>query len=555
LVLLVLLISTSWLSIAVMVAKGTPAQSRALPKPPATFTVAPLQAASPIARENQLPGTTAWELDPHVSTTFIQGYAGAVSAQAGETVPLYISTVVPASFRLAVYRIGWYGGLGGRLMLAVPHLQSLAQGFWTPQVGLTACTSCRYDPTTNLVDAHWTPTYTLRIPTTWLSGVYLIKLAVGRIAESYIPLVVRDDASTASALVNIPFNTYEAYNLWGGYSLYEHVGQMLGTEQSALDRATKVSFNRPFDRSAGAGDFLLWDIHTVRWLERSAIDVTYTTSVDVAVDPAQVLRHRVYIDSGHDEYWTKSMRDGIEAARDQGVNLAFLGANDAYWQVRLEADAAQHPNRTLVCYKVVSRPANPSQDLKNDPMYPTHPELVTTQWRDSLLHRPENSLLGLMYNSLIPSDGRYVPALVIAPVQAGDTLAQMVGLTGGEQLTSGLVGYEYDSLFQDRYTPNGLVILAASPVINLYHKTEIANSAYYRAASGALVFDAGTLWWGHGLDDFIPPGSSERPFFHEDQTISNLTATLLQAMLTDNGPLFAPTLTRIAPNAVPLPTR
>lgn len=518
------------------------------------FTVVPFQVNSPAAQENQQPGTTSWELDPRVNTTFIQGYAGAVSAQAGDTVPLYISTVVPATYTLSVFRIGWYNGLGGRLMLTVPHLQSLSQGFWTSSYGLVDCTRCQFDPKTHLLDAHWLPSYHLLIPSGWQSGVYLIKLSVGRIAESYIPLVVRADQSTSSVLLNIPINTYEAYNIWGGYSLYQHVGQTAANEESNTTRASKVSFNRPFDRSAGVGDFFYWDLHTVRWVERSALDVTYTTSMDVAVRPATLLQHRIYLDSGHDEYWTKSMRDGIERARDLGVNLAFLGADDSYWQARLEPDAAANANRTLVCYKVATTSNNPSQYLANDPMYPAHPELVTAQWRDPVVHRPENSLLGLMYNSYFAADGRYVPDLVITSSHHLDQMALMAGLVGGEHLRTGLVGYEYDSEWQNGFTPKNLVVLARSPVINIYHQRQVASTSYYRAASGAIVFDAGTLWWANGLDNFIPPGTTEQPFFHETQVISNLTANLIRVMLTDNTDLFTTVSLGPLPNPVPLPT-
>ena len=133
-----------------------------LPTAPSTsqaFTVVPFQVNGAVAQENAQPGTTSWELDPGVNSTFIQGYAGATSAQAGETVPLYISTIVPAEYSLSVYRIGWYGGQGGRLMLDVPHMHSIPQGFWTLKYGLVGCASCQIDPKTHLIDAHWSPSY------------------------------------------------------------------------------------------------------------------------------------------------------------------------------------------------------------------------------------------------------------------------------------------------------------------------------------------------------------------------------------------------------------
>ncbi len=528
---------------AVLTNAASPSGAAAPAQP---FTVVPFDANSPIALENRQPGTTAWELDPGVSTTFIQGYAGMVSALPGQVVPLYISSVIPVDYSLSVYRIGWYNGLGGRLMFTVPHLHSQAQGVWLQKLGLIGCATCLVDPQTHLIDANWHVTYRLPIGADWISGVYLIKLSVGQFAESYIPLIVRDDTSRAAVLVNIPVNTYQAYNLWGGYSLYGHAGYIVSEEKSALNRANQVSFNRPYARSAGSADFLEWDIHTVRWLERSDINAVYTTDVDVARDPALVLHHRIFLDSGHDEYWTKSMRDGIEYARNQGINLAFLGANDSYWQARLAPDVAGQPNRTLVCYKVSSTPHDPSEQPTDDPMYPAHPDLVTTQWRDPILHRPENSLLGLMYSSYFSGSNGYAPDLVITTGAALDQLVVTAGLTSGEHIGGGVLGYEYDSRYHNGHTPKDLVILAQSPVTNVYHSKQTAYSTYYRAPSGAIVFDAGSIWWSHGLDDFQPTGI-DAGSFSTNQGISNLTANILHAMLYDNSPLFINPSDNLAP--------
>lgn len=54
---------------------------------------------------------------------------------------------------------------------------------------------------------------------------------------------------------------------------------------------------------------------------------------------------------GHDEYWSGDMRANVENARDAGVHLIFMRANEVYWKTRWEADSNGTPNRTLVCYK------------------------------------------------------------------------------------------------------------------------------------------------------------------------------------------------------------
>ena len=484
----------------------------------------PLFAAnSLIAHENQLPGTKDWQLDAHTSLSYITGYAGVASATPGMAVPLYISALHPVTFSLNVYRLGWYQGLGGRLYYQSPQLSSLAQGLWTTWAGLQDCPTCTLDPTTHLLETHWQSEFALPIGRDWLSGVYLIKIITTNHAEAYIPLVVRNPKASSAVLANISVNTYQAYNLWGGFSLYR--SDKIETAKGFLTGAQKVSFNRPYDRSAGAGDLLAWDIHLIRWMERSDLDVTYTTDVDITEQPQQLLQHRVVITMAHDEYWTKAMRDGMEAARDKGVSLGFFGANAAYWQSRYEPDDLGNADRVIVCYKVLSKTPT---TLKRDPMYGKDNAVVTTEWRDPVVHRPESELLGLQYLSLIPTNA--TPDWVVT--NAIDPLEVSAGLKPLQHIPGGLLGYEYDSLGATRSTPKNLHILASSPVKNTYNVQQVAMSAYYYAPSGAFVFDAGSMWWADGLDSGTPPFAYQKNFLSGNAAIMALTYNLVEAMLT-----------------------
>src|SRR5205807_7488832 len=135
-------------------------------------------------------------------------------------------------------------------------------------------------------------------------------------------------------LVQVPANTWQAYNDWGGRSLYSGPNEPAGY---------RVSFDRPF---AGGHDAafrgeqapLAIEIQVVRFLERNGYDVAYQTDLDTDRDPASLLTHRLVMVAGHDEYWTKTIRDAFDAARDRGVNLAFMGANIGFWQMRYEDD-------------------------------------------------------------------------------------------------------------------------------------------------------------------------------------------------------------------------
>jgi hypothetical protein len=492
----------------------------------------PLSGASAVARENALPGDRGWQLDAGVSTTFIQGYAGVVSALPGDTVPLYISTAQPSRYDLTVYRIGWYGGLGGRALYTEHGLVGVPQGTWTLHEGLVGCAHCALDPTTHRLEARWQQSATLSLGATWLSGVYLIKLTAAHQGESYIPLVVRNDTGTTAALANLPVSTYQAYNVWGGYSTYGHIDR--AGQLSERDRAVEVSFDRPYDRSAGAGDFLSWDIHLVRWMERAHLDVSYTTDPDVHAHPESLLRHRIFVVMAHDEYYTLAMRDGVERARDAGVNLAFMGADAIYWQNRFASDFRGQMDRTLICYKVQSdsNGHDPTAQPTRDPLYPQLPALVTTRWRDAIIGRPESNVIGLMYAGIVANNTR--PDWVVSAPTA-EPMFYDTGVRTGMHVRGGILGYEYDGAGPSSATPAGLVILARSRVVSRYGATTVAMTSYYRAPSGALVFDAGSIWWGWGLDELSLRGAPQRNTVGGNWAITRLTTNIFAAMLGTTG--------------------
>jgi hypothetical protein len=508
---------------------------RHTPPPPQTLAVPILSPTAPNTLENyQKIGTTAWQIDKHVDTTYLQGYAGSVSVQAGDTLPLYISARAPIAYNLDVYRIGWYMGLGGRLYASAHNLHASAQGYWTPQDGLSNCPTCFSDPTTHLIEARWADSYDLATGANWLSGVYLIKLtATGSStrAESYIPFVVRNDASQSTVLVNLPVNTYEADNIWGGYNLNQHGTQEDYTGTISPDRATQVSFDRPFAASSGAGDFLNWDIHGVRYFERAGLDVSYTTNVDVASHPEQLQQHRVFVTLGHDAYWTNSIYQGLTTARDQGVSMIFLGGGDGHWQARLEPDRTGMPDRTLVSYQVSSTATDPTMKLSADPEYHIDRSLVTAAWSDPVLNRPENALLGLMQGGYVSPDVQ-TPTWVASPLNPSDQLVSVSGISPGQSLSGNSVGDAFDTVANNGHTPNNLVTLGSAVVLGTSQQVYTADTAYY-LANTSLVFDAGSAWWEWALDEFTIPGASQQNITLGNLSLMSLTTNAIRASVPD----------------------
>jgi len=444
-----------------------------------------------IQNENTHLGTSSWQIPyDKGAITQIQAYAGATSVSPGQKLTFYVSTREEGMlYSISIYRLGWYGGLGGRLMSLQGNQIGHAQGYYDPSTKrLVGCNSCRVDTQTDLVEAHWQASYTLTIPSDWTTGVYLAKFTDANDMQTYAPFDVRGNAHSTYVVVTSD-TTYAAYNNWGGYSLYGY--NSLHT--NSLGMGVEVSFDRPYVETFGSGDVLRFEADAIHWFERQGYDLSYISSVDLHADPAQLLQHRAYLSIGHDEYWTKEMRDGVEYARDHGVGLAFMEADTAYWQIRFEPDSMGIPNRTIVCYKVET-----GHDLVRDPLYGKDNTRVTALWRDPVLNRPENALIGIMFSNLNQQSD--FPWRVSS--QTKSPLLDGTGLQPGQEYGCGLVGYEWDRVFANGATPAGLHVLSDSQTRYGNNHLDVSNTTYYIAPSGAMVFATGSIYWSRSLDSY-----------------------------------------------------
>ncbi len=450
-----------------------------------------------IALENLHLGTVRWQIPgDKAASTQIQAYAGATSVFPGQKLAFYVSTQKEGtSYSVSIYRMGWYGGEGARLMKLQYGLFAHAQGYYDSIArSLIGCDLCRVNLGTGLVEANWQPSYSLVIPSDWTTGVYLAKFTDVHGMQTYAPFDVRGN-SYSQYIVVTSDTTYAAYNDWGGYSLYNAVDSVNLAEKAKLPRAIKVSFDRPYDGARGSGQVLQFEINAIRWMERQGYDLSYISDIDLHVYPAQLLQHRAYLSLGHDEYWTKEMRDGVEFARDHGVSLAFLGANAAYWQMRFEPDNVGTPNRTVVSYKVLTS----NHDLSLDPFYGRDNSRVTTLWRDPVLARPENALVGIMYSNLTHQQLGFPWQLDSG---AKTSLLDGTGLQPHRLYGCGVVGYEWDHIFANGATPEGLHVLGRSNTKDNENKPDFSNTTFYVASSGALVFATGSIYWTSALDSY-----------------------------------------------------
>src|SRR5205809_7108392 len=349
-----------------------------------------------------------------------------------------------------------------------------------------------------MIESLRTPAFTLATHTSCTSGVYLALLTNAEMFQNYIVFVVRDDSRVAPLLYQQPVTTYQAYNDYPfdnatGKSLYGY-NSYGATTVTGGTNAAKVWFDRPY---LGDGTGIDWgasvfsgEINFVRWMEKSGYDVTYSTDIDTHTDGGRLLNYRGFLSVGHDEYWSKPMYDAVIAARDAGVNLAFIGANAVFWQVRFEPSSSGVPNRVLVCYR----------DATLDPI--ADPSLKTVYWRDPPVNRPEQTLIGVQYTNGVPWNNGYAPYVV---TNSGNWVYAGTGFKDGDSVP-GIVGYEADRSFSQYPQANAVsgtyTLLSQSPFPGPSGTADYSNSSVYQAPSGAWVFGAGTSNWSLALDNF-----------------------------------------------------
>jgi hypothetical protein len=408
--------------------------------------------------ENAKPGTLNWICNHNQPEHAIEGFASQVSAASGDDVAVFVSTTARA-VQVQAYRMGYYQGLGGRLIVQTDFVPASVQAapVVTPGIGTVTCP--------------WSPTLTLNITKDWLPGCYLLKLVGDGGEEQFVPLTIRDDASKASYVLQNSVTTWQAYNLWGSYSLY--YGPDSQGRGTFADRARAVSFDRPYPQTwaSGAADFVGNELPLLFHLESLGLDMTYWTDVDLHARPQLLANHRCLFSLGHDEYWSTPMRQGAATANAGGVNLAFLGANACYRQIRLQATSVG-PNRLQVCYK----------DAAEDPIALQQPALTTVNWNQAPLDNPESTLIGSMYQSV----GAKADMVV---TDASSWFYDGCNLSDGHTFPNTILG-EYDRYVPSLPGPHNADVLAHSPVPGQSNWSDIT---YYTApGNGGGVLAAGS---------------------------------------------------------------
>jgi methionine-rich copper-binding protein CopC len=497
---------------------------------------APAQAAcaNPVVCENQLPGTPQSVWDVTSPSTAIEGFADPFSVNVGNPINFRIKSPA-SSYKIDIYRMGYYDGNGARLVTSLTPNISVSQN--QP--------ACSTNTVTGLVDCgNWGVSATWNVPMSVVSGVFFARIyrTDGTTGANQIPFVVTNNASHSKIVFMASDETWQAYNDWGGYNLYH--GNATGSpwccDWQNPGRAVQVSYNRPFatraDTPFGQDFFFYAEFPMIQFLEKNGYDVSYVSQIDVAQSGAATMleQHKVFVNAGHSEYWDAADRANVTAARNAGVNLAFFTGNTMWWKTRWASSQYGSENfRTLVSYK---------ESLDSAQTDPADPPTWTGAWRDPRFSppadaQPENALTGQLWTVNCCSYADTVPS-AYSKLRLWRNTA-VAGLGSGQTYTMPpeTLGYEWDSDVDNGFRPAGEIDMSRTCQSNvsqvLYTVTEelvsgnTCNSlTLYRAASGALVFNAGTVQWAWGLSS-NHDGDSQNP---PDPAMQQATVNLLADM-------------------------
>ncbi len=339
----------------------------------------------------------------------------------GESTPIRISSETKTTATVTVYRLGHYAGMGGFFVAEYQNVDIYPQG-----------EAKKVDDAFGILD--WQPALNIETGTDWLPGVYEIKVtSVFNDYECAAILIITDPNPAGKALVHIPTFTYQAYNRFGGASLYAAGSTYYGSEY----QDHSVSLARPYavydnfgtslaKDSAGMGTYPLVDQHSVFWLESTGAKLNYVSGSYLNDNPHLIKQSNGAILLGHDEYWTEAMMLGLEAAID--TTFLFLGGNDL--DGRLEIN-------TVRGHQCIKRAAHFEDECSG---------------RATRLH------------GLEVQDCFVIPAVDMVIKDSDSWVFAGTGLKPGDTIKD-IVGFEYQSLAANKSgTPDPMEILAESYV-------------------------------------------------------------------------------------------
>ncbi|WP_328911703.1 MULTISPECIES: DUF4082 domain-containing protein [unclassified Streptomyces] len=505
-----------------------------------------------IVCENSKPGTPMSDWFSPNSYGNVQGFSTQVSVQAGDTVQFKVQSPIP--YHVEVYRLGYYGGDGAR------EISTAAQASATYPANFTKDGTPGSPPDNTVVDGdadgkplkcstndtglvdcgNWPVTASWTVPADAVSGLYIANFdqTDGNGVMPY-PFVVREDSSHSDIVVQTSDETWQAYNTWGGRNLYQ------GNGPAPDGRAYQVSYNRPLDIGGDNGVYGS-EFEMLSWLEQNGYDVSYLSGVDVSTRPADLVNHKMFMSSGHDEYWTQDQFTNVLNARHAGLNETFFSGNEVSWKTRLapSVDGTSTANRTLVCYKETKLELGTPDGIPDpDPQVWTGAFLDPGSAVKGEPFQPQNILTGSLFTvNGYRSDAITVPGAYAKLRLWRNTTVANLAANQTATFPVGTLGYEWDSDLATSTRPAGQIDLSSTTVDitdgkvrldygNTYGNGTMTHSlvAFRDQTSHALVFGSGTVQWSWGLTN-VPTSDPAAAVVTADKRMQQATVNILADM-------------------------
>ena len=365
--------------------------------------------------------------------------------------------------------------------------------------------------------ANWPISYSWVIPQEWENGNYLAFFYTpgANYASAYHPFIVRTrvPGSHSKVVFVMNYNNRQAYNRWGGKSLY------LSLVPDDSHNAVAVSFLRPFADSYGRGNGYWGQWELTSQLIADGFDPEFITECDISSNPAILRTYHVVVFSGHHEYISRNTYDALEAHHQRGGHLAFFSANDIYWQIRFEDNG-----NTMVGYK--------SYALREDPMAGVDDSLVTTRWDLPPVNRPAEQLQGVSY---VPYSYLFEREDFIVQ-DCNHLIFEGTGLQNGDALGWKMASCETDYIGPKSPAIMDIVLSGRRDRVRAGYEKYVlvdhidAAAIYYEdspkygfpTGRGGQVFSAGTNeGWGDCLGDWSPGY----------ETVRKVTRNIIQHMV------------------------
>ncbi len=475
-----------------------------------------------VSSENRKGGSDDWQLTRvrldqrgGIRASGIEGYCSRQSVAAGETIDIMVSSQPAEDFIIEIFRTGYYGGKGARLLRTLGPFKGKTQPVPDSTMGDRHLHECR-----------WEPSCSIKIPEDWPSGVYLGRLTTLKDTtgfgywQNYVVFIVKDDRP-ADICLQCSDNTWQAYNKWPSrFSVYTHPKGNQGPW-------AMVSFDRPYGmysqiydnpQSLGSGEWLCFEFPLAYWLEQHGYDVTYCSNSDMT-DPgyARPDRFKAFISVGHDEYWDIRQYRNVERLRDTGTNLLFLTGNAVCWVSPFSDNEAGVSHRRM---------------FRGGPYGGDH------RWA---VQREENHG---PFPERGPDEGYLMGSRNVSPVNGGGDwicekpdhwIFEGTGMKKGDAIR-GMIGWEYHG--DPPEDLSGLEIVARGTALQSGVNPQQWTSTIYPGPQGNFVFNASTIWWAQGMSS--PPGHM-LPWSHwsrphgADARVQRITRNLLDRAGTGGG--------------------